>query len=146
MISSIWSQTDVLRVVGKNFWQAELKQWFLLSTFCYVVVIIIVNCATVFLNAPSPLINVELCVGELRNSSPWNTCSAPAPASAPSASAAPAPTSGRPRGPALEVTAATLLIQGYTDLWKIKCQSPFEIWNVNKISSAVIWSVVTIFW
>lgn len=83
--------------------------------------------------------NVERRVGELRNSSLWNTCGAPTPASAPSASATPAPTPGRPSKRVLEVT--TALTQAYADLRKIQCQRPSEIWNINKISRVVCYLV-----
>lgn len=89
--------------------------------------------------------NVEQRVGELRNSSLWNTCGAPTPASAPSASATPAPTPGRQSEPVLEVTTTTALTQAYADLRKIQCQSPSKIWNINKISRVVTWSIFSAF-
>lgn len=111
---------------------SELKQPFLMWTFCSVVVL----CHSLPERTVSSFhgalwTHVEQRVGELRNSSPWNTCRAPTPASAPSASAAPAPTPGRRGEPVLEVTTATAGTPGYTDLRKIKC--PSQIW-INRTS------------
>lgn len=136
------------KFMGLKFWQAEVKQWFLLWTFCYIVVVIIVNCATVFPNATCPSMERF----GLMWSSAWVSWEIPCrgthaerrkPAAVPSASATPATTPGQGREPVLEVTRAT---EAYADLWKIKCQGSSKIRNIDTISLTVIWAIVKIFW